>query len=288
MQISHHHRDVIRYYEETDWDHRYVWNRGNYQAAHFGIYDENATTHKQALLNTNQVMAELSGVAPRMHVLDAGCGWGGTSLWLAKKKKVSVTGVNLARYQIDECIQKARKLSVENQCTFVQCDYVNTPFNDRQFDIVWSCESLCHAPEKSAFYREAFRLLRPGGKLIIADYLRVKRPLGEDEEDHLRRWLHGWACPDIDTQQEHRKYAEQAGFDDLHFHDFSAQVKVSLRNLYVHAARWSWIGSIGAYLGFLKPFRQKNVQGTKAMYESFEQGLWRYVVIVCEKGAIGS
>lgn len=280
---SSHHRQVVRYYEETDWDHRYVWSRGVYQAAHFGIYNTNAQDHKGALLNTNRVMAELAEVAPGMQILDAGCGWGGTSLWLAKEKKVTVTGVNLARYQVEECTEKARKLGLQNQCTFIQSDYCATPFADDQFDVVWSCESLCHAPQKYAFYQEAWRILKPGGKLVIADYQRVARPLATAEEKLLHIWLDGWACIDIDTPAEHHTHATDAGFRQINQHDYSNQVQVSLRNLYVHAARWSWIGRLGTFMRILKPFRGKNVAGTKAMYRTYQQGLWRYALTVCSK-----
>jgi cyclopropane fatty-acyl-phospholipid synthase-like methyltransferase len=166
------HKAVIRYYEETDWDHRYVWHRGPYQAAHFGIYDETARNHKAALINTNEVMARIAGITPGMQILDAGCGWGGSALWLAKEKKVKVIGVNITGYQINECKDKAKRLGLQKECTFIESDYCDTPFADEQFDVVWSCESLCHAANKKDFYLEASRILKPGGRLILADYHR--------------------------------------------------------------------------------------------------------------------
>lgn len=280
---SSQHKSVIRYYEQTDWDHRNVWHKGNYQAAHFGIYDESATHHKAALLNTNRILADLSGVRPGMLVMDAGCGWGGSALWLAKERKARVTGVNITPYQIAECKIKAKKMDLHNLCTFVESDYCDTPFADEQFDVVWSCESLCHAANKQDFYRESFRILKQGGRLVIADYHRLKRPNAQAEEKILQRWLDGWACIDIDTSQEHHLHASRAGFTSVHQHDFSKQVEISLLNLYRHAARWSWIGTLGKHLRLIKPRRDKNVKGTKAMYHAYQQGLWRYMVSVCTK-----
>ncbi len=278
-----HHKEVIRYYEETDWDHRYVWHRGLYQAAHFGIYDDKARNHKAALINTNEIMSRIAGITPGAKVLDAGCGWGGTSLWLAREKKAHVTGINITGYQIEECRDKVKKAGLQKECTFIEADYCDTPFADEQFDVVWSCESLCHAPQKDEFYLEAYRILKPGGRLIVADYQRLSRPFDPGQEKLLKRWLHGWACVDINTPDEHHQHATQAGFAKVLQHDYSLKVEVSLRNLYEHAARWSWIGTIGAFLKLLQPYRDKNVKGTKAMYQAYKAGLWRYSITLCEK-----
>ena len=281
MSPTSHLDQVVRYYEETDWDHRNVWHKGMYQAAHFGIYDDRANHHEAALMNTTRIMAELAGVSRETILLDAGCGWGGTSLWLAKHLQVNVTGVNIASYQIEECNVKAKKLGVANRCRFLVADYCDTPFEDDSFDVIWSCESLCHAPKKDLLYREAARLLKPGGRLVIADYLRTGRPV--KDETLLHHWLDGWACTDIDTNLEHQDHASKAGFKECRLYDYSDQVEVSLRNLYVHAKRWHWIGVLGDALGVLKPFRLRNVKGTRAMYESFKEGMWKYHLICCIK-----
>lgn len=277
------HKAVIQYYVQTDWDHRYVWSRGPYQAAHFGIYDEKANNHKAALLNTNRIMADLAGIMPGMQIVDAGCGWGGGSLWLAKERKAQVIGVNITPYQVAECKEKAKKMDLQHVCTFVESDYCDTPLADEQFDVVWSCESLCHAANKEDFYKEAYRILKPGGRLVIADYHRLERPFSTEEERLLLRWLDGWACVDIDTSQEHHRHASRAGFSSVHQHDFSEKVEISLHNLYVHAKRWSWIGTLGRYLHLIKPIRDKNVKGTRAMYHAYQAKLWRYMISVCTK-----
>src|SRR5919112_1843604 len=49
---------------------------------------------------------------------------------------------------------------------FLEASYFDMPFEDNSADVVWAIESVCHAKDKFQFYKEAFRVLKPGGKLI--------------------------------------------------------------------------------------------------------------------------
>jgi hypothetical protein len=78
---------------------------------------------------------------------------------------------------------------------------------------------LCHAEVKTSFYREAARLLRPCGRLVIAEFIRTTRRLNQEAEQVVREWLCGWAIPDLDTEQEHIDAAATAGFSDIGMRD---------------------------------------------------------------------
>ena len=81
---SDHLKDVIEYYDRTRFDYRVAWDDSDHPAVHFGFYDEAASNHKDALMNTNRVLADRVGVQAGERLLDAGCGRGGSCFWLAE------------------------------------------------------------------------------------------------------------------------------------------------------------------------------------------------------------
>jgi tocopherol O-methyltransferase len=93
------------------------------------------------------------------------------------KINVQVTGITLVPHQVKKAKKNARKSKVHDRVLFFEQDYTLTSFPDESFSLIWACESVCHAQEKINFYKEAYRLLKPGGSLIIAEYFRTARPL---------------------------------------------------------------------------------------------------------------
>ncbi|MCK5872727.1 MAG: SAM-dependent methyltransferase, partial [Methylococcales bacterium] len=76
--------DTAQYYEDCHQDYLFAWCNRDNLALHYGYWDEDkAYDHHQALLNTNRVLYEKAAIQPTEHVLDAGCGLGGSSLWMA-------------------------------------------------------------------------------------------------------------------------------------------------------------------------------------------------------------
>jgi tocopherol O-methyltransferase len=277
------HMAISSYYDQTQFDYRVAWTSKDDFAVHFGFYDARHTTHRQALLNTNKVMADLAQVSQDEHVLDAGCGQGGSAFWLVQNKNARVTGISPVKTQIDQCLQNARQLGVQGRATFTRADFCATPFQDNSFDVIWACESVCHATDKALFYQEAFRLLRPGGRLVMAEYLRTGRPLKPHQETLLSRWLSGWAIPGIDTPSEHLTHAKQMGFDQIMIRDYTQIAWISLKNLHKISRRWAWIGYVLHTLGIRNKVQHGNHMGGIFQFQALNQGAWFYGVITAVK-----
>ncbi|MCB0554849.1 MAG: methyltransferase domain-containing protein, partial [Phaeodactylibacter sp.] len=101
-------RELIDYYDQTRFDYHIAWVGRENQAVHFGFYDHQAGQHAEALSNTNRVLADLAGIQPGQRVLDAGCGKGGSCLWLARHRQASVVGISPVASQVAEARQNAR------------------------------------------------------------------------------------------------------------------------------------------------------------------------------------
>jgi SAM-dependent methyltransferase len=148
---------------------------------------------------------------------------------------------------------------------------------------VWALESICHARDKAAFYREAMRLLRPGGRLVIADYIRSGRDNAANDEKIVREWLDGWAIPDVATRAEHVGYATAAGFSNVELTDFTRVTKPSLRRLHRLAVLAGPIETALYKLGLRTPTQHGNVVASRRQFEALERGLWFYGVLTAAK-----
>ena len=170
-------------------------------------------------------------------MLDAGCGWGGSSLWLANFRSAIVTGISPFVEQIEKCTIKAEKLKLSHKANFVLADYRKTGFPDNTFDVVWAIESICHADDKFDFYKEAFRVLKPRGRLVVAEYILQKKNFSKKEKRILSSWLCNHAIPRIDNEDEHLHNLRKSGFLNFKIEDYTSQVRVSVRNLHEKSTR---------------------------------------------------
>jgi tocopherol O-methyltransferase len=278
---------IIDYYDETWVDYRLLWLNPDNLAVHFGYADESTRGHTDALKNMNRVLADRVAIRPGDRVLDAGCGVGGSSLWLAQERDVDVVGITPVASQVAMARRFADRRGLADRVRFEQADYAATTFPDATFDVVWVLEALCHAPSKAAFYREAARLLRPGGRVVVAEYLRTDRPVDDIGERLLHEWLSGWAIPDIDSPEEHLAHLSASGFTDVRLDDVTEYTRPSLRRLY-RMAYWTFpLAVLGRTLRIRSAVQHRNVIGSVRQYQALRHKAWFYSIISATKPTLG-
>ncbi|MBT3383186.1 MAG: methyltransferase domain-containing protein [Prolixibacteraceae bacterium] len=276
-------KSIVSYYDNTRLDYRLLWFRKNTRSVHFGFYDEGVKSHGDALLNLNKVLANKVEVKKDDVILDAGCGQGAGAIWLSENYDVEVKGITLVPHQVKIAKKHAQKLKLNNRVTFSEQDYCNTSFDDESFSVIWACESMCHAEIKSDFYKEAYRLLKPGGRIICADYFRTERDFQQKDEKLIHDWLAGWSIKDLDTFSEHKKNAVNNGFVDFEIENITEYTEPSLKHLHSMANKLWKFGKILKKIGFRNDVNHGNHFGSIKQYEALQNKLWYYGLLSMKK-----
>ncbi|MGB5941784.1 MAG: methyltransferase domain-containing protein [Leeuwenhoekiella sp.] len=274
---------IVDYYDHTKLDYRLLWFSKGPRSVHFGYYEKGIKSHGEALLNLNRVMAKKAKVSSGDKILDAGCGQGGSSVWLAKNYDVEVNGVTIVPHQVAVAKRESAKRGLGEKVSFSVQDYCSTHFEDESFSVIWACESMCHAQDKLDFYKEAYRLLKPGGRLISADYIRRKRPLSPQGENLLHDWLDGWSIKDLDTHAEHKQHAKTCGFSHFEINDITANTRPSLQHLHSMSRKLWNLGKLLKKIGLRNEINHGNQYASIKQYEALEQDLWYYGLIHLKK-----
>jgi cyclopropane fatty-acyl-phospholipid synthase-like methyltransferase len=192
---------------------------------HYGFWDENTRHISQAIRSTNRFVARYLDVTSDDCVLDAGCGIGATSLYLARNFGCRVVGITLSQRQIRIAVKRAMRLAIQDRVKFYRQDFTATDFEDGSFTKVLGLESVCYAEKKIDFLREAYRLLKDNGVLVIADGFLVRTDFTDKEKQIYNAWLNGWALSNISTRDGFQNDLIQAGFRNIRYFDKLQEIR---------------------------------------------------------------
>ena len=240
-------------------------------------------------------------------VLDVGCGFGGTSRYLAKKllpEHADVTAITLSPKQVERATQLAKEQGVHEKTNFQVMDALNMDFPDNSFDLVWACESGEHMPDKTKYVNEMIRVLKPGGRLIIAtwcqrDNLEELKASGtseevmanayenlvgftDEEKERLDFLYREWAHPYFISYEEYARICERSGVvKDVTMADWAKETIDSWRHS-IWVGVWDpWIVVFKGPKVWYKTIRE--IVTLERMHRAFDDGLLTYGMISCTK-----
>jgi len=231
--------------------------------------------------------SQLDALPPGSRILDVGCGIGGSARILARDYGFTVLGISISRAQI----ARATALTppeLAGHCQFAVMDALALELPDGGFDGVWSVEAGPHMPDKQRYADELLRVLRPGGRLAVADW--NQRDAIDGEPTALERWvvrqlLNQWAHPAFSSIRSLQ--------DNLEASPHAAGMRVETDDWTV-ATLPSWLDSIaegvrrpGAVLGLGPPAVLQGLREIPTlllMDWAFRTGLMQFGVFRGRKG----
>lgn len=280
-------KGIAEFYDESSGLWENIW--GDHM--HHGFYDSDSTVsisdHRQAqirMIHEALRFADFPG-EPK-NVVDVGCGIGGSSRYLASTYGATCKGITLSPVQASRANALADAQSLSDKVSFQVADALNQPFEDGQFDLVWSMESGEHMPDKSKFVSELARVAAPGGTIIIVTWCHRDLKPGEEslqpwEQDLLKRICDAFYLPAWCSTADYLKLLQSQSLQDIKAADWTEYVAPFWPAVIRTALTWKGFTSLFA-AGW------KTIKGAFAMplmIQGFKKGVIKFAIITCRKPA---
>lgn len=184
-----------RYYDgAADTIYREIWGEN----LHLGLFESEDEPLQVANERTNERCVAIAGLSKEQSVLEVGCGYGATARYLAKTVGCKVTATNISDRELAEARRLTTAAGLDDKVNFAYGDFHALDIPDETFDVYWCQESFLHAADKDQVLQEAYRVLKPGGRLVLTELL-VRDGTPDDIRDRIYERVGApvmWDAPD--------------------------------------------------------------------------------------------
>lgn len=122
--------------------------------------------HIRGDVATNELI-KLANFTPEMHILDVGCGVGGSTRRLSHETGCCVTGIDLSDEYIDAAERLTQLLNMQERVKFHAASALELPFEDNAFDGAWLIQMNMNVENKPGLLQEVYRVIKPGGRVVL-------------------------------------------------------------------------------------------------------------------------
>jgi tocopherol O-methyltransferase len=267
-------RKIIAHYDVVSPYYRTLWG----EHLHHGYWATGAESPAEAQLALTAYLAEAAQIPTGAAILDVGCGFGGSSIYLAKTYWAMVTGITISSVQAAMARQAADRANVRAQFLVMDADHIALR---GQFDVVWSIEAIAHFAMKAHFFAQAAALLKPGGTLALLDWFKQPDLTAAQQRAYIAPIERGMLV-ELQTMTDYTHMIRAGGLDSVHRHDLSARCAktwdVSI-TLIKQKALWQLARAQGLeFLRFLRSFQ--------TMQKAFASGSLVYGMLVARKPSL--
>jgi tocopherol O-methyltransferase len=203
---------VARHYDSLDELYRRVWG----EHVHHGLWRTRTDPPDVAARALAERVADEAGIGEGDDVVDVGCGYGATARLLADERGAEVTGVTLSRAQTDAA-------PPHPGVTLLVRDWLQNGLPDGAFDAAIAIESLSHMPDKPRVFGELARVVRPGGRVVLVDWLARERAGAIERRLLLDPICREGRLPALHAASEYVGFLREAGLRVTGFEDLTSR-----------------------------------------------------------------
>jgi tocopherol O-methyltransferase len=264
-------RRIVEHYDLVSPYYHSLWG----EHLHHGYWIRGDESKEAAQLQLTEHLAKLANVSTGAELLDIGCGFGASSLFLARKYKAHVTGITISPVQV-EMAQKARA-AAQLDAQFLLMDAEALTFV-HQFDLLWSVESIAHYHDRRRFFVNAARFLRPGGTFALTDWFK-RGGLSPAQMRRFIRPIEQGMFVELETMDDYESYLVESGLEIVHRQDLSRHCAKSWDlglDIIRDKSFWSLAARQGRhFVTYLRAFR--------AIHTGYRTGNFVYGLFVARK-----
>lgn len=273
---------VIEFYDEATEDYEFWSKDFNMHFGYFNLFKTNPLQRDTMLNEMNhQVFKRLQPSKETSLIADLGCGMGGTICYGLKKfKNLNIIGVTLSPFQVSEGNKRLKNLSG----LILKENYNQTSFRTNSVHGAYAIESLCHGGHSDLSLTEAYRILKPGAKFVIADAFLKNDPeqLCYGSNYCYKQLCKGWSLTRLGNIHKIKSSLEIIGFKNINIEDLSYRVAPSV--LHVPFAITGFILKKILKKESLKPQSWQNLKGSLfALLSGLHMRSFGYYMITAEK-----
>ena len=208
---------VADHYDDLDWVYRSVWG----EHVHHGLWRTGRESPAEAVEQLVELVAAEAGVRPGCDAVDIGCGYGATARYLAAKYGVRVTGLTITPAQYKYAVAA----TPGDNPRYLLRDWLDNQLPDAAFDAAYAIESTEHMGDKPRAFAEAFRVLRPGGRLAVCAWTAADPARAWEKRHLLEPICREGRLPGMGTEADYRALLTGAGFEVEAVTDISREVR---------------------------------------------------------------